>query len=182
MFNRDFVEELVAQLIYGITDKKKTVDKIYNEDITKDQIHELKNGFLSIVEKLSLLDSIHPMAKSRFSQKNDFYTIFGLVNELEDLSQEELCHIYRMLLGVSSGIRPSNDSCLILQEYAVNCVMQSNSKKARERRLQILLSLICNETRKANKYQKEIMNYYKFVNDQLLTIGKYSIIDHSRII
>lgn len=174
MFDRDFVEELVAQVSHGITDKKKTVDAIYKRDISESQFEQLQAEFLDTIRIISQFDSIEKLSKTRYSQKNDFYTLFGLIANLKNiLSDEELNLIYQILVKISSGIRPSNDKCPILQEYAFNCVTQSNSKRARESRLSILTRIICNRNSNPNKAQDQILTFFKTTRKSLIKIGDF---------
>ncbi len=173
MFDRDFVEELVSLLINGITDKKKAVDRLFETDIDQIQYEEIIENFNNILGKISLLNDLHPIAETRYSQKNDFYTLFGLINDISNFSPKELEYAYKVLIKIQDGIRPSNDDCEPLQEYAINCVTQSNSKKAREKRLNILRSILLNESKVPNKIQKQVAKYYKLEEPILIELNKY---------
>src|SRR5690606_12118777 len=52
MNDRSYVEELVAYLILGITDKKLAVEKIYKTDLTTDNIRIISDKFKSVVDKI----------------------------------------------------------------------------------------------------------------------------------
>ncbi len=174
MFDRDFVEELVAQVSYGVTDKKKTVDVIYKKDISESEFTDLKKEFLETVKIISDFDSIKKLAQTRYSQKNDFYTLFGLIRSLkEKFNYEELNLVYKILIKISPGIRPSNDKCPVLQDYAFNCVTQSNSKKARENRLKTLNSILKNKEKKPNEAQSQIQDFFKVKDKTLIKVGDY---------
>lgn len=172
MFDRDFVEELAAQIIKGPTDKKITVDHLYKSDVTDKECSMIKKEFTIVMEKIAILNEENPLSESRFTQKNDFYTLFGLLRKLLERSEEELIQLYKVILAISKGISPSNTKCAILKEYADNCVTQSNAKRARLRRLEILEQLLLNENASMNDAQKDVANYYGYGED-LVVIGPY---------
>jgi hypothetical protein len=177
MFDRDFVEELVALLIYGITDKKNTVDIIFKTDISKKVYEEIKPKFEIVLKKISMLNEHSPLFESRFSQKNDFYTFFGLVNQLIDFSDKDLKYLYDVLLKIEKDIKPSNESCEPLQEYAINCVTQSNSKNARKKRIEILEKILLNEIEKPNLIQRKVSLFFTGSVHKLRPINKYFTLD-----
>ena len=49
---------------------------------------------------------------------------------------------FLVFLDKNDYIRPTNDECEVLKEYAYHCVTQSNSKYARQMRLIIMESLL----------------------------------------
>ncbi len=172
MFDRDFIEEIAAMIIHGPTDKKITVDQMFENDITEEQAQKIKTIFKEILERISFLNFEYPLSESRFTQKNDFYTFFNLLMGLQEVHDEDLKKIYKILLFISKGISPSNEECPPLKEYALNCVSQSNSKKARTKRLDILHDLLLNESPKVHTSQKSVMDHFK-LPQQLERIDKY---------
>ena len=162
MLDREFMEELVAQILYGITDKKLGIKKLYSEniDITNAEINEIKKEFKKVIKVFSDINSVIRLKDTRYSQKNDFYTLFGLIKE-NDLKQNTYLEIFKFLVKIQDDISPSNDKCPLLQEYAFNCITQSHGKTARERRYQILKSLSFNESNNLSKEQKNLSKYYK---------------------
>jgi hypothetical protein len=172
MFDRDFVEELAALILHGPQDKKTMVDQMYKEDISETEVNKIKTTFKSVLDKIAMLNNEVLLSDTRFVQKNDFYTLFNLVIDIQTLGDIELKQIYHVLLKVSKGISPSNDDCITLKDYAINCITQSNSKKARLRRLDTLKSLLLNENKVMNEAQVDVASYYKFPNE-LQQIGPY---------
>lgn len=174
MFDRDFIEELVALLLNGENDKKKAVDNLFKQDIEKEEYAEIEKNFKSILNTISYLDKNIPIAETRFKQKNDFYTLFGLIKRIKAEDLENIFEIYKTLIKISKGISPSNDDCEILQDYAFNCITQSNSKKARLKRINILEKILLNEENKPNKEQKAVAKFFGS-NPELKKVGKYYV-------
>lgn len=171
----DFISELVALLQFGIFDKKEKVDTLYDNDITKEVKVHLKKKFLDILDYFIEFNSIVPIKKTRFKQRNDFFTLFGFIHDMKDkLSIEDLKYIYRFLMLIKNDISPSNELCPPFREYALNCVSQSNSKNARSKRLQFFHDVFLNTSNKPNQSQSEVMNFYEIEDYQLhLLNSKY---------
>jgi Protein of unknown function DUF262 len=172
MFDRDFIEEIAALITKGPTDKKTTVDQMYKSDISEDEAKKIKETFTKILNRIGQLNQENPLSESRFTQKNDFYTLVSLLKELDSTNDGDLIRIYKVLLFISKDISPSKDECLPLKEYGENCVTQSNSKKARTKRLDILKDLLMNTTSTINSSQKAVADYYGLSNT-LEHIGAY---------
>lgn len=173
MNDLDFVSELITQIKFGITDKKLTVDKLFEEDIDSSQYADIKNSFKSIIEVFSLFDSIKPLKGTRYKQRNDFYTLFGFINQNLPLSSDYWKLFYNSLLFFNDDINPSNEKCEVFQEYAFHCISQSNSKNARESRYKILEYLFLNKGDKPNKYQKQVLKFYVATNSNLTIVDGY---------
>ena len=176
MFDRDFIEELVALYLYGIGDKKKAVDNLFKEDIDKEKYLEIKKEFTKIIQIISKLNEITPFSKTRFTQKNDFYTLFGFIQVIKLLPFSDIDKLFRNFVKISKGISPSNEDCEPLKEYAINCVLQSNSKKARTNRFKIIENILLNESEKPNKRQKQIIQYFN-LDSKLIKVNNYHIIN-----
>jgi len=172
MFDRDFVEELSALIIHGPTDKKKTVDQMFRADVTPEQAITIESTFDKVMNRIAVLNAEIPLSDTRFTQKNDFYTLFSMIVEVDNLNDIELVQLYRVLVHISKGISPSNDLCPILKEYAVNCVTQSNSKKARGRRLEILRQLLLSKGEEINDPQRQVAEVFN-LSKELQQIGPY---------
>lgn len=148
MNDRSLVEELVAYLIKGgVTEKRKAVEELLESEIDEHDIDTITQKFHHIMEKMCVLNRIKPLNSTRFKQRNDFYTLFCFVAKHEELSIEVLKEQYNYLVFIDDNnyIRPTNEYCKTFKEYAYHCVTQSNSKNARQVRLQILEDvLLCN--------------------------------------
>ncbi len=157
----DFASELVAQLEFGLTDKKDRVDELYDEDITEARYGELQRECLRILRIVKSAEDIIPLAKTRYRQKNDFYTLFGFLHTNADVTTEMWKQFYRVLVAIGPYIRPSQERCAPLKEYALNCVTQSNSKRAREERLHFFEQLLLNRTSSPNDIQRSLLSFFR---------------------
>jgi hypothetical protein len=118
MNDMDFVSELLVLLNNGITDKKDQIDRTYEADITEEQYQELYPRFTAIVDILIQLNQLYLVRKTRYKQRNDFYTLFGFLND-NQLTVQHLQYIYKILVLVSSDISPSNDECAPLENSLI---------------------------------------------------------------
>lgn len=167
----DFVSELLALLEFGITDKKEKVDALYENDITDSQYQVLNQRAEAVLTRIGRLNAVVPINRTRFKQKGDFYTLFGFIANHSTLPDAALEHFYRIFLKLSSHIRPSQEDCDPLMEYAINCVTQSNSKKAREGRNKLFEELFLNSMKQPNATQKVIAEYFHLTDNDYEQIG-----------
>jgi hypothetical protein len=205
--DRDFVQELIGYLYMynrdkknnenvrfeGIRDKKTYIEKeMFPNDISKDEYNLLKTSFENIISKFTIWDNINPLNKTRYKQKSDFYTLFCFLNKHETLTTDVLTQQYNILLELckkdkneNQYIRPTNDECQALKDYATNCVSQSNSKNAREERLSfwedVLLNTISIDQIENNSTLLSILTYfskvYKEENIDLKKVKNYYLLD-----
>ena len=182
MNDRSLIEEVVAYLKYGITDKRNAVEELFNTHIPEPEQDELYNNCILIIDILDYLNAEHPIKETRYRQRNDFYTFFCFIHRHKNVPRNVLLAMYNCLVAISDNgfISPSNDDCEPFKNYALNCVSQSNSKKAREGRLNFFEELLCNENKDGNDVIDEINTYlyqeFGFDKD-LKQIGNYYIID-----
>jgi len=177
MMDRELVEELCSLILYGITDKKTQVDKIYEADISDADAKLVTKKFFDIVNHLVRLNKIFPIKNSRYRQRNDFYTLFGFIKDNSSIHETSLDYIYLLLLQLERGIRPSKSACPVLADYAFNCVSQSNSSKARSSRLETMNNLFLNETEEPNKTQLDVYDYYPSNKPYFKKVEKYIMFD-----
>jgi hypothetical protein len=163
----EFVSELVALLEYGITEKKDCVDLLYKKDITQQKSDQLQARFIEIIAHFNRFNDIRPIHETRYKQKNDFYSIFAFLRDAPVLSAKTLDYFYKVLVRIGPHISPSNEGCPPLMDYAVNCVTQSNSKKAREARAAFLKALLLNDSTRPNDTQKQILDYFDISHDNV---------------
>lgn len=160
MNDRSYMEELVVYLIMGITDKKNAVDKIYTNDIDEHEQSLVESRFEQILSRLTFLNNYRPVNTSRYKQRNDFYTLFNFINEgIEIDSNEVLLYQYKILLAIENYISPSNEQCIALQNYAYNCITQSNSKKARVERLNLFNQILRNQNPNGSAAFQDVYNF-----------------------
>jgi len=188
MNDRAYVEELLGYLKEGIRDKKKFIKSIYEVDISDEEYDELKTKFDQISKIINRFNKIKSIKSTRYKQKNDFYTLFSFVNENLLEEEEVLNYQYGILLCLDGTdnegrqlIRPTNDKCSSLRKYAENCVTQSNSKQARNNRLEIVNNLLKNEDEDLNEDMIEVLNYFteEFGENKvdLKKVGKYYLLN-----
>jgi hypothetical protein len=70
-------------------------------------------------------------------------------------------------------IKPTQEKCDPLREYARNCVTQSNSKSARDNRLVFFQMLLTNSVNNPNSIQEQIMDFYGLKDKKLMNISTF---------
>jgi hypothetical protein len=172
MNDRDFIQELLAYLIMyqrdkennenqnyeGLREKKIFIEsEIFKNDISQADYENLHKIFLGIIEKITTLDEYIKINTTRYKQRNDFYTLFNFINKHDYLEPSILLYQYRILLELDKKdiegnqyIRPTNENCISLKSYAINCVSQSNSKIARKGRLDFFENILLNKFSEVN--------------------------------
>jgi len=166
----EFVSELVANSKFGISEKKEKVDKFYEKDISEEESKQLQFLFLNVMKYIKNFDSIYPINKTRYKQRNDFYTLFDFIKSLEptDTLIETMNYYYKILLKIGPHIKPSQEECEPFMNYAINCVSQSNSKNAREERKTFFNDLFLNAKNKPNETQRAILKYFGVEETELI--------------
>lgn len=174
MNDRSYVEELVAYLMLGITDKKLAVEKIYKTDLDEGHCESISQKFKNVIDRLWELNNNHSIRDSRYKQRNDFYTLFNFVHINVDSESNLLAYQYKILNLIDRYIKPSQDNCDPLKEYAINCVSQSNSKNARDERLEFFNRILKNTNTNENDVFKKVFNFLnqeEVVNDLIVLNG-----------
>jgi len=177
MMDRELVEELCALVMYGITDKKNQVDKIFESDISEKESQNCEEKFNEILEHILRFNKITPIKETRYRQRNDFYTMFGFIKDNLNIDKDHLDYFYQILVALEKGIHPTKEACKPLSEYALNCVSQSNSAKARQARLEILNDILLNESSSLNAAQSEIAARYSLDKGSMIEKGKYYVFE-----
>lgn len=180
MVDLDFVSELVTLLIEGNTEKKITVDRTFENDITLIEYESHLGLFNLILECLESLNKIFPIKNTRYKQRNDFYTLFGFIKNVKNQNQETINYFYKLLIKFNDHITPSNLKCPPFQNYAFHCVSQSNSKIARDARLKILEQIFLNEKMRPNKTQKDILRFFNIEKEALIKKETFYTLDISK--
>jgi hypothetical protein len=188
MNDRAFIEELLAYLQLGIKEKKKTVTQIYkDEDISNEEYQTLKQRFEQIIDIIYSFKHIKHINKTRYKQKNDFYTLFNFLNENLDEDTSILEYQYKILLVLDGKdrhdrqyIRPTNDRCSALKNYAYHCVTQSNSKIARDYRLAFFNNILKNKSSEPADDLIDVLDYLEDENGidiSIIDVGNYKLMD-----
>jgi hypothetical protein len=177
MINLDFIAEILGLTKFGINEKKNAADALYCERINETEFEKLFADFKEILEKFTSLNEIFSISETRYKQRNDFYSLWSFLHKNSDLSNEQIHYYYKILVLVGEDISPSNEKCEVFAEYALNCVTQSNSKKARIARLSFYEELFLNPESNPNKTQQDILSFYELENSSLINIENYFTLD-----
>ena len=179
----DFVGELLTLVQYGITERKFTVDKFYEEEsFTKESSLDLEKRFDRILDILLQFNQLFPIKNTRYKQRADFYTLVSFLDKYKDVKQTNLNYFYKILVLIGEDISPSNEKCFALQDYAINCVSLSHTEKARKSRLNFFEQLLLNTDSLPIKSEKnlilvDVMEFYKQNDADLIKVDSYYIID-----
>lgn len=173
MIDVDFVAELVVLIMLGITDKKNKVDDMLNKDITEEESESLAVAFKKVLSHFNRFNLMEPLKTTRFRQKNDFYSLFHFIYSFSHLEEKQFDYFYILLLKLSNHISPSQENCDPLMDYAINCVTQSNSKKARENRHSFLVELLLNEEDEPNETQLAILKFFEMQKTDMVSFPPY---------
>lgn len=166
MNDRSLIEELAAYQFKGITDKRSAVEDLFETKIEDEIANVQYSRFCRIIDRIKEIQTIKPINQTRYKQRNDFYTLFCFIDtHIEDMIEIQMKQ-FKILVFISDNdlITPSNDEYELFKEYAINCVSQSNSKRARERRLLFFESLLANTSNKPTEVQLQLI---EFANNEL---------------
>lgn len=175
MNDRSLVEELAAFLIKGITDKRNAVEELFESEI-KSEVSELQfTRFCNIIDRIYAIQNIKAINETRYKQRNDFYTLFCFIDKHINDSINVLKEQYKILVYISDNdiIYPSNDDYELFKEYAINCVSQSNSKRAREKRLSFFENILANVSNTLSEEQIQLMDFAQNELEESLSVEKY---------
>lgn len=188
MNDRTLIEEIVAYMKFGFFDKREAVDELFISPPTEEETITIKEDFLNVIRRIVELNNIYPINKTRYRQRNDFFTLFSFIHKNNDILSDDLLNYqFRLLVWVDDNnmIRPSNEEIELMQKYAYACVAQSNSKKARETRLSIFELLLLHKSDDNNAEYEGFLEDLRdvFNMDEIPHIHKevYSIIDYSKL-
>jgi hypothetical protein len=94
---------------------------------------------------------------------------------------ETLDYFYQVLVKVGRFIRPSQEDCEPLMQYAFNCVTQSNSKHARAERHRILSDILLNRGAEPNATQRALLDFFHMTDKQTVQLSGYLTFDFGSI-
>jgi hypothetical protein len=175
----DFIGELLTLLKFGITERKFTVDKFYEDkSFSEEDALELEHNFQQYLDILLQFNEIFPIRNTRYKQRSDFYTLLSFINAHQELKQEVFNYFYKIIVLIGDDISPSNEKCFALQEYAINCVSLSHTDKARRLRLRFFEELLLNKEGAPLKSEKnltiiDVMAFYKQSDNDLTKIETF---------
>ncbi|MBO6528397.1 DUF262 domain-containing protein [Erythrobacter sp.] len=151
----EFVSEILAGMLEGPQDKKGELDYFYARYAAwkKEEEDAAKTAFLAVLAdfKRIFAPDRFPLARTRFKQKSDFYSLFLSIHEfhrggygIADVELEPLRGDIRLL---DENIAPESEID-ILSEYAIKCVSQANTIASRSWRKNFLMDILSGTYRK----------------------------------
>lgn len=158
----ELVYELLALLLCGVSEKKKKVKELFEDDISTEQVVAAEDSFNAVVDVIAHLNSITAIKHTRYRQRADLYTLVEFIHSHNKLQKDVFAYYYRILLAIAPGITPSQKRCDPLRDYARNCVSQSNSLIARQERGAFFQDLLRHNSFTPNPLQLSIIDYFEF--------------------
>ena len=169
----EYISELLAAMILGIQDKKKTLDDFYIKYAKWEKSHkkEIVKRFKATIKELKyIFDDSLRIADTRFKQKADFYSLFVVVQELlsegHTVRGKDLDPLRDDLRTLQENIRPES-YVQICSEYAIKCVSQANSASSRKWRHEFLKLILtgtfigkCPDEHSAHTFYKMMEDLY----------------------
>lgn len=143
----EYIAELVASQLRGISDKKDLIDECCRDyaDWPEIESKKVRLEFENVVSDISkIFNSDHPIRKTRWRQKADFYSLFLSAISLrrEGFSlPDNLDFLRKDLLILDKFIAPTSE-IPILSKYAIYCVSQANSMASRSWRTRFIRSFL----------------------------------------
>ena len=177
----EFVAELVVLIKNGHVEKKDNMDEYFKKDLSQEDCATIKSKFNLVLTKISVLNKIFKLNKSRYKQRNDFYTLCDFLLSNPTIELETIKYFYKVLILIGTDIKPTQDACEPLKEYARNCVTQSNSKLARENRLKFFNSLLLNTSTKPTPVQSKIIAFYGLAKTDVFNLGDFITINVEKL-
>lgn len=147
MIDLEFVSVLLSTLIGGIFNRKERVDEFYvnyESDFDKDQYIDRVSNIIEIIKAV-----IPSIKETRWKNKDDFYTLFLLVDSLKvQVSDTEA--IVKLRTSLEQFEREVDDARLLdetdidkdINDYIRAATSDTNSKEPRLRRLRILSTYV----------------------------------------
>ncbi len=178
MNDMDFTTELLALSHFGTSDKKEKTEDLFEQDIDDATKTALYNKFTSVIDVIARLNKIHKIKQTRYKQRNDFYTLFDFVMRHSDWKASTFEYLYRTLVLIGPSIKPSQEECPVLMQYARHCVTQSNSKNARDERYRILSRILVSEAPTPNSEQSQILRFLDVKSTEMIALENFHTMDN----
>lgn len=143
----EYVSELLAAQLRGISDKKDAIDECCRDYAVwpaAESAAARAEFEGAIADIANVFDATYPMKKTRWKQKADFYSFFFAVLTLrrEGLVLPVDLRILRQdLTLLDDRIAPTSE-VPILSQYAVYCVSQANSASSRNWRMAFMRAIL----------------------------------------
>lgn len=143
----EYVSELLAAQLRGISDKKDAIDECCRDyaswPVTESTATRVEfEGVIADIVKI--FDSSYPIRKTRWKQKADFYSFFFAILLLKRSGltlHSDLSFLREDLTLLDNRIAPTSE-VPILSKYAVYCVSQANSTSSRSWRMAFIRAIL----------------------------------------
>lgn len=144
----EYVSELLASLLLGISDRKDSIDECCQayqkwNAIEREQISGQFRAVIADIAKI-FAPGFPSIKKTRWKQKADFYSLFFAVHQLrlEGLKlPDDILRLREDLSILDERIAPTSE-VPILAKYALYCVSQANSAASRTWRTNFLKAIL----------------------------------------
>jgi hypothetical protein len=143
----EYVSELLAAQLKGISDKKDAIDECCRDYAAwpeKDSATARAEFEGVIADIAKIFDSTFPMKKTRWKQKADFYSFFFAILSLRRggfALPADVSFLRQDLTLLDGRIAPTSE-VPILSKYAVYCVSQANSASSRNWRMVFIRAIL----------------------------------------
>lgn len=169
----EFVSEVLAGMLEGPQDKKGDLDYFYARYAEWDPAAEatVRAEFEAVLADFQTIFAAErlPLAKTRFKQKSDFYSLFLTVHEFHrsgySLDGKDLEPLRGDLRLLDRNIAPESEID-ILSEYAIKCVSQANTIASRSWRKNFLMGILSG-TYRARRPDEPVRETYEVMATQL---------------
>ena len=142
----EYTSELLAVLISGVQDKKRTLDQYYLDYQKWPDREKYENKFIEAIKQIEIIfpQDDFAISKTRFRQKADFYSLFTAISTLVGLGRKlddsKLSDIRTEFSYLDTLIEPAAPS--LYGEYAIRCVSDANSVGSRQWRSDFLMNFL----------------------------------------
>lgn len=143
----EYVSELLAAQLRGISDKKDAIDECCRDYAAwpEAELAATRVEFESAISDISrIFDATYPMKKTRWKQKADFYSFFFAILTLRRAGLTlpvDLSFLRQDLTLLDNRIAPTSE-VPIFSKYAVYCVSQANSASSRNWRMAFIKAIL----------------------------------------
>lgn len=143
----EYVSELLAAQLRGISDKKDAIDECCRDYAAWPEAESAAARVefeATIADIAKIFDVTFPMKKTRWKQKADFYSFFFAVLTLRRAGlalPADLSFLRQDLTLLDNRIAPTSE-VPILSKYAVYCVSQANSASSRNWRMAFIRAIL----------------------------------------
>lgn len=140
----EYVEELLAVILEGMQDKKKSLDELCEKYEVIPNLKQTEEVFKQTINNIETIFTGIDITKTRFKQRTDLYTIFAVVYQMIKSGKklkEDLSNIREKLIYLDEHVRPlAEDNAL--REYAIKCTSDTNSYASRKWRFDFMCGIL----------------------------------------